>query len=68
MRGFLFALACTGMLVLAFTENWVHVDYTVPHEGLSVSKNVLDSEVVVGKDGKLKLFDKESEYLYFKRI
>lgn len=56
------------MLVLAFTENWVHVDYTVPHEGLSVSKNVLDSEVVVGKDGKLKLFDKESEYLYFKRI
>lgn len=43
----------------AIKSDVVRVNYTVPHE--SIMKNQ-PSDVAVGKDGKLKLFDSASKY------
>ena len=50
-------------MAIAFVNGWLHVDYTVPKEqSLNISGVV--SEVSVGKDGKMKLFDSASEYYF----
>jgi len=56
----LFALTGVGLLMTAIKSDVVRVNYTVPHE--SIMKNQ-PSDVAVGKDGKLKLFDSANRYV-----
>lgn len=56
----LFALACVGFLVIGISRDWIHVEYTVPQE-IQTASAAAGTDVEVGKDGKLKLFDSASK-------
>ena len=60
MKWALLALAGAGMLIIGISRDWIHVEYTVPQEAQTAPASVTDVEV--GKDGKLKLFDSSSKY------
>ncbi len=60
MKFALISLGLCGLLVTAFSMDWIHVDYTLPQD-FQASKSTAATDVEMTKDGKLKLFDSASK-------
>lgn len=51
-------------MIIGLSNNWIHVDYTLPRD-ISVSTSKVTRGEEVAKDSKVKLFDKASKYFLF---
>jgi len=58
----IFALGGAGLLAIAAVNGWIHVQYTMPQEENAAGSSA-SSEVSIGKDGKMKLFDSANRYV-----